>query len=53
MSQAVLRSRPLRRFERWRFKMRRRFDRHRTNFAVAAAFLIASLLAIAVASYIF
>jgi hypothetical protein len=53
MTQAVMRSRPLRRWERFRLKMRRRFDKYRANVAVGIAFAIASIAAIAVASYLF
>lgn len=50
MSQAVVRSRPMRRAERWRYRLDRWIARYRTNAAVALAFGIALLAALAAAS---
>ena len=53
MSQAVVRSRPMRRIERWRHRLDRWLARYRTNAAVALAFVIASVLALIAAALIF
>lgn len=50
MSQAVVRSRPMRRAERWRYRLDRWIARYRTNASVAVAFGIALAAAIAAAS---
>jgi hypothetical protein len=53
MSQAVVRSRPLTRWERWRHKTRRRFDRYRNNLAVGVAFVIVVAAALLLLGYLF
>jgi hypothetical protein len=50
MSQAVVRSRPMRRFERMRYRLNRWLARYRTNAAVVLAFAIASVAALVAAS---